>query len=264
MVPWVKGFKPEDQYSPASLRRARGWLSSFAGGESLLPWESFPARAMYACFLVVLAVSATLSLKAVGNLFSVDWQQDSRRDALDFITVVLALTAVATASVLMSIVPWCAIFAVFVRWHCKACAKSSDDGDCTRFVRFRDPATQKRFAGKRISMETLYELYFDEKLDFVGSRSSAPNRDDAQGSACLLKDVLAKRSEFVDYRLSFRTHLRFLLTSWIPDVLGHSKSKDVGQVYVTASKKSSCTWYMHARTRGRLVESNVIRDGPLC
>jgi hypothetical protein len=84
----------------------------------------------------------------------------------------------------------------------------------------------RRFSGRRIDMETLYELYFDQELDFVIGSSDASERV----PVCLLKDVLSKRGEFVDYTLSFRTHLWFLVSKWIPDVLHHTKARDVGQV----------------------------------
>ena len=79
-------------------------------------------------------------------------------------------------------------------------------------------------------METLYEMYFDEKLDFV----SPPDRDacDAADSPhpCLMKDILARRDEFVVYTFGLKTHLKFLLLKWVPNVLWHSKQQDKAQV----------------------------------
>jgi hypothetical protein len=78
-------------------------------------------------------------------------------------------------------------------------------------------------------METLYEMYFDEKLDFV----SPPDRDACDAAdmpICLMKDILARRNEFVVYTFGLTTHLRFLATKWVPDVLSHSKGQDLAQV----------------------------------
>jgi hypothetical protein len=45
-----------------------------------------------------------------------------------------------------------------------------------------------------------------------------------------MREVLARRSEFVQYTFGLTTHLRFLALQWVPDVLLHSKGQDVEQV----------------------------------
>lgn len=88
-------------------------------------------------------------------------------------------------------------------------------GDCTKWIKFRNPADQARFAGKRIDIETMYEMYFDEKLDFK--------------DADLMK-TFNERNEFVTYKFGFTTHLKFLLLQWVPETLTHSKRQDESQV----------------------------------
>jgi hypothetical protein len=85
-------------------------------------------------------------------------------------------------------------------------------------------------------METLYEMYFDEKLDFhaSGCTPAEPEKEeeeeDSSRQCCLLQDVLSRRQEFVEYTFGITTHVWFLLSNWIPDVLTHSKAQDVSQV----------------------------------
>jgi cyclopropane fatty-acyl-phospholipid synthase-like methyltransferase len=129
-------------------------------------------------------------------------------------------------------------------------AAAAAANDCTAFVRFRDPAVHARFRGKRIDAESLYEMYFDGQLDFAVAEGPADNHGSSTTTApaastagldtshdcprradcCLLNDVLSRRHEFVDYTFGLTTHLPFLLSQWILDVLSHSKQQDVSQV----------------------------------
>jgi cyclopropane-fatty-acyl-phospholipid synthase len=123
------------------------------------------------------------------------------------------------------------LFAGFMYWHSRH-SQAGKHGDCTRFLRFNDPVAHKRYSGRRIDMETMYEMYFDgtvdfkvEKVDEFGLPLSC-----VEESPCLLRDVLAYRHEFVDYTFGLSTHLKFLLTRWVPDVLSHSRLQDTAQV----------------------------------
>lgn len=57
-------------------------------------------------------------------------------------------------------------FVFFMYWGSRLLNPWSKPGDCTKWIKFRDPADEKHYAGRRIDIETMYEMYFDEKLDF--------------------------------------------------------------------------------------------------
>lgn len=209
------------------LRGNKAWL---------LPWESFPATALYAAFTAIALLSAAWihsTAKFCAN--------DSRQPSPGLLDDVVCITAITIFAPALSLAPCCATFVALIYWHCRACSPEERDGaaDCTRFVRFRDPVLQRTYAGKRIDMESLYEMYFDEKLDFI---FPTPLSNVLDSDVCLLNDILPRRSEFVTYTLSLSTHLRFLLAQWIPDVLSHSKAQDVSQVGFSLRIFSMCAW----------------------
>jgi hypothetical protein len=174
------------------------------------------------------------------------------------------MVAVSSLTVVTCIIPWACCFVGTTYLHSKgyaaaASAKPNEHAPCTRvrnccteFVRFKDPAMHALFQGRRIDMETLYEMYFNEELDFAipvrahgavhGSNTGHSVEGDARHVAentshtcprdpcCLLNDVLSQRHDFVDFTFGLTTHLPFLLKKWIPDVLSHSKQQDVSQV----------------------------------
>jgi len=106
-------------------------------------------------------------------------------------------------------------FVFFMYWGSRLLNPWSKPGDCTKWVKFRNPADEKRYAGKRIDIETMYEMYFDEKLDFKG--------DD-------LMKTFAERNDFVTYTFGITTHVWYLLSQWVPETLTHSKRQDQKQV----------------------------------
>ena len=142
----------------------------------------------------------------------------------------LHMACVAFATPVLSIAPCSMLFVGFVYWHSHA-TRSSSKGDCTKLLRFKNPYAQKRFQGRRIDMETLYEMYFDGQIDFNVAKEDENGLPMQEGKEpCLLRDVLSRRHEFVDYTFGLTTHLRFLLFKWVPDVLSHSKHQDTDQV----------------------------------
>mmetsp|Transcript_16731 Transcript_16731/g.33456 ORF Transcript_16731/g.33456 Transcript_16731/m.33456 type:complete len:478 (+) Transcript_16731:96-1529(+) len=88
-------------------------------------------------------------------------------------------------------------------------------GDATEWLDFKNPKDAARYKGKRIDMETLFEMYFDEELDFR-------NPD--------LHHVLSHRYEFCTFEFSIWGHLKFLVTQWVPELLAHNKKQDSEQV----------------------------------
>lgn len=88
-------------------------------------------------------------------------------------------------------------------------------GDATEWLEFKNPKDAARYKNKRIDMETLYEMYFDQELDF-----KHPD----------LHHVLTHRHEFVTFEFSIVGHLKFLITQWVPEVLSHSRRQDTEQV----------------------------------
>ena len=177
---------------------------------------------MYTFYAFTALVAATVAHRCIPACSVMQNQQTS----------LLCIPLVIGSTVAPCLLVFSTAFVILVRWHCSVCAQTNlHTGDCTRFVRFKDPANQQRYAGKRIDMETLYEMYFDEELDFAFP-AVIPNLPDSHSASicCLLNDVLCRRNEFVHYKISLRTHLAFLLSKWIPAVLSHSKQQDMSQV----------------------------------
>jgi cyclopropane fatty-acyl-phospholipid synthase-like methyltransferase len=158
------------------------------------------------------------------------------------VSTILHMQCALFGGLCLSILPCAAIFVATMHWHSRAaCAFMSDphgqcngeDGDCTRFISFRDTSMRERYRDRRIDMETMYELYFDERIDFVDPDACAGETEGSektQAPPCLLRDVLPRRHTFVRYTFSLTRHLPFLLFRWIPDVLGHSRARDTAQV----------------------------------
>ncbi len=217
MTPWIHGFVGRDQ---------RFSRSPYFRKKSLLPWQSFEVDWLYATFFLVLIVAATVSHKLVIENYS-----DKENFVFSaYINSFKSIWLTTGFTALLSIIPCLGCFVLSVYSHALECSPEEGSGDCTRFVKFRDPILQERYRGRRIDMESLYEMYFDEKLDFI----SPDDRDACEvadsPTPCLMKDILARRDEFVSYTFGLTTHLKFLVLKWVPDVLSHSKSQDVEQV----------------------------------
>lgn len=205
---------------------------------SLPSWQTFPARMLYSSFGLVGWGAACISHMYIApylcrNAFSVP---DAVLQAVHVPTLLQAsclslmhVACVAVSTAAISIVPCAMLFAGFMLWHSRH-SQAGKAGDCTRFVCFNDPAAHKRYSGRRIDMETMYEMYFDGAVDFKVERVDEFGLPLRVDSPCLLRDVLAYRHEFVDYTFGLSTHLRFLLTRWVPDVLSHSRLQDTAQV----------------------------------
>lgn len=57
-------------------------------------------------------------------------------------------------------------FCFFMYWGSRLLNPWAKPGDCTKWINFKNAADAARFAGKRIDIETMYEMYFDQTLDF--------------------------------------------------------------------------------------------------
>jgi cyclopropane fatty-acyl-phospholipid synthase-like methyltransferase len=80
----------------------------------------------------------------------------------------------------------------------------------TDFVTFNDQALQTRYgSGEPIPMSTLFEAYFDGKLDIPGN----------------IYEFLDQRNLFVKYSITAE-HFKFFFTRMIPEVAIHSKAQD--------------------------------------
>lgn len=230
----ASSFQPRDQVV----------MSTTASRLPLLPWQTFPSTRLYAGFAGIACVAAAmlhadLLLRPPLKIMSQTWlaqqlsllaahsqQQPSSCLAHPYVAraaaAVVHVAALAVGTPFIAAAPCAAWFVSVIYRHCRrSSTDSGDGGDCTRFLRFRDPRVHERMKGKRIPIEDMYEMYFDGKLDLL----------QPGGGACLLKDVLSRRHEFVRYTFSLTGHLPFLLFRWIPDVLlGHSQRGDTAQV----------------------------------
>ena len=257
MTPWVPGYAATDQYSSwSSLYTMIGTPHKILQ----LPWQSFPAFLLYASFLACLVLHLCLQLELSSYVRQLPYCQSDaqpRKIALCCLDVL----AVVAGCILAWIASCAALFVGFIYWHCRACVSRGYRADCTKFVRFRDPAMHVAYAGRAIDMETLYEMYFDEKLDFV-MPSDGANSADPERAACLMNDILSRRHEFVDYTFGLTTHLRFLLLQWIPSVILHSRGQDKSQVrdHYDRSKFYSEKNSMHATDLGNPFTSDEAED----
>lgn len=204
MSPWIPAHVPRDQY--VRDKTAKKWM---------LPWQDFPADELYLAYVAIVMSAATYAHYAPwGAQHRGGWEHGLLRAAAEVFGLVCQ-TAILSLPLCL-----CAFVAACYR-HSHKCAaaaarvKATTGGpaDCTKHVVFRDAGMQQRYRGRSIDMETLYELYFDEKIDVPEGK-------------CLMNDVLSQRHEFVTYTFGLTTHLVFLVTSWIPAVLTHSKGGD--------------------------------------
>jgi len=95
-------------------------------------------------------------------------------------------------------------------WVCSPGGK----GNPEQFFTFKDKAFERKYRGQKIPIETLYEAYFDGKLDLV-------NPD--------LLATLYERESYSRFVLGWN-HIKFFLLQFIPELLTHSRSQDVEQV----------------------------------
>ena len=81
----------------------------------------------------------------------------------------------------------------------------------TNQVDFYDASLRRQFKNGNLPMATLYEAYFDGKVDLPADEG--------------IYDVLEKRNRFVTYDLTLE-HFKWAFTNFLPEVLIHSKSQD--------------------------------------
>ena len=128
MSPWIPGFVGRDQLFSR-------W--DHAKSTRNLPWQSFPVNDLCMMITVVVTInSIALHMHFVENT---EGLRESYGDVLYSLGCIL-FTALGTA--LLSIVPCTLIFVLLVYTHAIECSPLKDSGDCTRFVKFKDPVTQ--------------------------------------------------------------------------------------------------------------------------
>ena len=81
----------------------------------------------------------------------------------------------------------------------------------TDYAEIHDKELRRKYADRRIPMSTLYEAYFEGKIDLP----------DDEG----IYDLLEKRDLFVKYWLTPK-HFKWAVTNFLPEVLIHSKDQD--------------------------------------
>uniref|UniRef100_A0A6U2BWE9 sphingolipid C(9)-methyltransferase n=1 Tax=Hemiselmis andersenii TaxID=464988 RepID=A0A6U2BWE9_HEMAN len=150
-----------------------------------LAWKVFPANIMY-----LFMVGTTI---AIGLYFQLPWW------AFAFVFVPVGVF----------------YFVTCMYWGAYLLHPWEKPGDCTKWISFKNPSDEAKYKGKRIDIETMYEMYFDEKLDFKDVD---------------LMNVFAQRNEFVTYTFGLTTHVWFLLSQWVPETLTHTKRQDESQV----------------------------------
>lgn len=94
-------------------------------------------------------------------------------------------------------------------------SRSHDDGvaDWSSWIRFVDPADQKRWHGKKIPMEVLYEAYMAERLEFTQD----------------VLETLLRRNQL--FRFSFTNNdIRFYIKDFLRQNTGHSQAEDHGDI----------------------------------
>jgi hypothetical protein len=129
MSPWIPGFTGRDQ------------LSFPKGHKSLplLPWQSFPATGLYFLFATVVTATAAAVHSTLSCCYTVEnqpWNHPWYSSSLFCLAGTAAITSV------LSPVPCLALFVLFVYLHALDCSPPKDSGDCTHFVKFRDPGMQ--------------------------------------------------------------------------------------------------------------------------
>jgi hypothetical protein len=58
------------------------------------------------------------------------------------------------------------IFVLFMYYGSRIINPWTTPGDCTKWIQFKDAKLQESYKGKRIDIETMYEMYFNSELDF--------------------------------------------------------------------------------------------------
>ena len=76
-------------------------------------------------------------------------------------------------------------------------------------LRFHDAKLAEKFARGKVPITTLYEAYFDGKVDIPGD----------------IYDFLAERDHYVKYEITSE-HVKFLFKNFIPEATIHSKNQD--------------------------------------
>ena len=242
MTPWVYGFAANDQYTPWSTHYVS---QTTTRKQLLLPWQSFPSRPLYGCLVATVGLVFAGVHMTLDEIESVDsWHSSGLVSAIIQDNIwIWTFIGCCCFGVIFS----ASVFVAFMYWHCRACSTaSSKKANCTKFVKFRNPVDQMMYSKEPIDMETLYEMYFDEKLDFI-----MPLDSNKEGEPCLMNDILTRRNEFVTYTFGLTTHLWFLISQWIPAVLTHSKGQDKEQVrgplvFYLLSIQRLCTDYVFA------------------
>jgi cyclopropane fatty-acyl-phospholipid synthase-like methyltransferase len=74
---------------------------------------------------------------------------------------------------------------------------------------FNDARLRDKYANKKIPMTTLYEAYFDGAVDILGDMNT----------------FLRTRNDVVSFRLT-RSHLKWAVTNFVPEVVIHSRDQD--------------------------------------
>jgi hypothetical protein len=77
-------------------------------------------------------------------------------------------------------------------------------------------AFERKWKGRKIPIEELYEAYFDEKLDLL------------DGETAIL-DVLYERHTFSRSIITM-SHVKFFLLQFIPELVKHTRAQDTTQV----------------------------------
>jgi len=89
-------------------------------------------------------------------------------------------------------------------------------GNPEKYFNFKDKAFERKWRGRKIPIEELYEAYFDEKLDLIDGEDS-------------LLDVLYQRHEFSRAIITW-SHVKFFLLQFIPELVKHTRFQDITQV----------------------------------
>jgi len=89
-------------------------------------------------------------------------------------------------------------------------------GNPEKYWTFNDKAFERKWRGKRIPIEELYEAYFDEKIDLIGGDTA-------------LMDTLYRRHEYSRSILTL-SHAKFFVLQFIPELVKHTRFQDITQV----------------------------------
>jgi hypothetical protein len=124
----------------------------------VLPWQSFPAGTLYACFVLAAGLSA-----AGGSYICHSWVQPNLSNAFPNLQITAAQLKIVDcmcmvlAAPLLGAAPCLLVFALFMYFHSRVFSSVNDHSrsrSATAFVQFKDPAMQKRFGSKKIDIIT--------------------------------------------------------------------------------------------------------------